>query len=209
MHQIVLDGYSVYRELIDVTGLTDEVSPVTSISDIRNYITKSKLALGLVYNRAILSAVRYVLGDHFQLHASNLIIDYPRARTGRLTKQWHRDGQAALLPLSDTKVPIVYVRAGICLSEQTDPQGGQLLVIPGSHQTTWMPDDRFDPTVMATAIPMVPGDVVFFVNPLLHAVTENVSQTKRIMLYLCYSYRWVKPMDYRFGAHGLEGLPPI
>ena len=72
-----------------------------------------------------------------------------------------------------------------------------------------MPDDRFDPTVKATAIPMVPGDVVFFVNPLLHAVTENVSQTKRIMLYLCYSYRWVKPMDYRFGAHGLEGLPPV
>ena len=141
-----------------------------------------------------------ILGWHIQLYHSHLIVTPPlpadyepaSARLG-----WHQDSGRLNIDLEGEPRPRISLKIGFFFSDVSAPDRGNFHVVPGSHRSNrlTLPDD--DTIDHPDAIPVVvgPGDAVFFDRRLWHAAGRNRSDVTRKVLFLGYSYRWLKPRD--------------
>jgi len=107
-----------------------------------------------------------------------------------LATPWHQDLSVYLPEADDSNILSVWIP----ITEAT-PDNGCLLVIPGSHKGGLLPHATASPggaikmgahitdslidSRQATAIPMSPGDVLFFHKKTIHAATPNRSDGTR------------------------------
>src|SRR6266508_4079345 len=110
---------------------------------------------------------------------------------------WHRDGGIATHELPE---PLPRLRLKICylLSDLSQPGRGNTRFVPGSHLLVGQPprdEGEIDPrgTIEITG---QPGDAVMFENRLFHAVGPNLSDITRKTIFMGYSYRWLRPLDF-------------
>ncbi|WP_239162633.1 phytanoyl-CoA dioxygenase family protein [Paractinoplanes rishiriensis] len=111
---------------------------------------------------------------------------------------WHQDGYRQN---SDTEAvgqprPMLSLKVAYVLSDLSRTGRGATKVIPGSHlsntleRTTGGADPRG--TVEITANP---GDAFVFDRRLWHSRSVNRSAVTRKMLFVGYTYRWIRPLD--------------
>ncbi len=141
-----------------------------------------------------------VLGWHIQLYHSHLIVTPPLPADYEPTSArlgWHQDSGRLNIDLEGEPRPRISLKVGFFFSDVSSPERGNFHVIPGSHRSNrlTLPDD--DTIDHPDAIPVVvdPGDAVFFDRRLWHAAGRNRSEVTRKVLFLGYSYRWLKPRD--------------
>ncbi|MDE0052651.1 MAG: phytanoyl-CoA dioxygenase family protein [Gammaproteobacteria bacterium] len=154
-----------------------------------------------------------ILGWHIQLYHSHLIITPPPPPgdplpTGRLG--WHQDSGRLNIDFETDPRPRVSLKVAFVLTDIEMPDRGSTHVIPGSHRFNkleWPPDDAEHPD--ATPVRARAGDALFFDRRLWHASGRNVSRFTRKMLFLGYSYRWLRPRDDMTVEHYLEDADPI
>jgi ectoine hydroxylase-related dioxygenase (phytanoyl-CoA dioxygenase family) len=113
---------------------------------------------------------------------------------------WHQDGYRqnsdpeALY--GDQPRPMLSLKIAYVLSDLTRTGRGATKVIPGSHlrNTLDRPADDRDPrgTVEITANP---GDAFIFDRRLWHSRSVNRGAVTRKMLFVGYTYRWIRPLD--------------
>ena len=112
---------------------------------------------------------------------------------------WHQDGyrqNSDPESLSGDPRPMLSLKVAYVLSDLSRTGRGATKVIPGSHlsNTLQRTEPGHDPsgTVEITANP---GDCFVFDRRLWHSRSVNRSSVTRKMLFVGYTYRWIRPLD--------------
>ena len=169
--------------------------------------------LPLLDHPGVLPKVWGILGWAIQLYHSHMIVNPPLAadyeRPARLG--WHQDSGRLNLELGPRPQPRVSLKAAWVLTDMSEPNRGNLTVIPGSQE--WarldLPADETKDHPDAVPICANAGDVVLFDRRIFHAGNYNTSDITRKILFLGYSYRWLKPRDNMTVDHLLDQCDPI
>ena len=115
--------------------------------------------------------------------------------------RWHQDGGRQNLELETHPTrPRLSVKVGYFLTDASEPDRGNLWVIPGSHGNNSIArpeshDVDFEDPSGAQPVLAEPGSAVIFDRRLWHARADNHSTVTRKMLFLAYTYRWIRPRD--------------
>ena len=155
-----------------------------------------------------------ILGWHIQLYHSHLIVTPPLPE-GYQPKQprlgWHQDSGRLNLDLEGEPRPRVSLKVGFFFSDATAPDRGNFHVVPGSHRRNHLefPPEPGADHPDAAPVRVAAGDAVFFDRRLWHAPGRNRSNVTRQVLFLGYSYRWLRPRDDMTVGHYLRGADPV
>lgn len=155
-----------------------------------------------------------ILGWHIQLYHSHLIVtpplpsgfEPPRPRLG-----WHQDSGRLNIELEGEPRSRVSLKVGFFLTSTLEPNRGNFHVVPGSHRLNKLdlPTDPASDHPDAMPVRVDAGDAVFFDRRLWHSAGFNRSEITRKVLFMGYSYRWLRPRDDMTVAHYLDGADPI
>lgn len=145
-----------------------------------------------------------LLGWNVHSHHSHLDVTPPAPDTQPPGWAWHQDGyrQNSDPETLDPYVPrpMLSIKIGYVLSDLSETGRGATKVIPGSHLLNRLPrpadvdGERPDPpgTIEITA---QPGDAFLFDRRLWHSRSPNRSPITRKMLFVGYTYRWIRALD--------------
>lgn len=155
-----------------------------------------------------------ILGWHIQLYHSHLIVTPPlpdgfQPRQPRLG--WHQDSGRLNLELEGEPRPRVSLKVGFFFSSAVESDRGNFHVVPGSHRHNrlQLPVDETQDHPHATPVLADAGDAVFFDRRLWHAAGLNRSRITRKVLFLGYSYRWLRPRDDMTVARYMKAADPV
>ena len=155
-----------------------------------------------------------ILGWHIQLYHSHLIVTPPlpvshRPKHARLG--WHQDSGRLNLDLEGEPRPRVSLKVGFFFTDTRPADRGSLHVVPGSHRRNRLdlPADANAEHPRAVPVYAAAGDAVFFDRRLWHAAGRNRSTVTRKVLFLGYSYRWLRPRDDMTVEHYLTDADPV
>ncbi|MEA2345126.1 MAG: hypothetical protein QOF63_3295 [Thermoanaerobaculia bacterium] len=121
---------------------------------------------------------------------------------------WHTDGGPTLgdfLPRRGN--PVLQMKAQFFLTDLSDDDSGNFMLVPGSHRVT-LPADRIESKETpdgAIQLRARAGDVLFFPWSLWHAVAPNHSGRVRKSITLRYGQLWSRPYDYERLAEKVLG----
>jgi ectoine hydroxylase-related dioxygenase (phytanoyl-CoA dioxygenase family) len=154
-----------------------------------------------------------ILGWHIQLYHSHMIISPPlpegyEPRSVRLG--WHQDSGRLNIDLESNPRPRISLKVGFFLSAVSEPDRGNFHVIPGSHldnELNFPNAEREHPAALSVCVDA--GDAVFFDRRIWHAGGRNYSAITRKVIFLGYSYRWLRPRDDMTVAHLLDRCDPV
>ncbi len=139
-----------------------------------------------------------ILGWNVQHYISHLIY-YPPESKQRPDLQpggWHQDGGRPV-PEMERPQPRLSLKVGFWLSDVSEPEHGGIRVIPGSHKRDRPPErspgNEFDDSVQ---VQVEAGTAVLFDRRMWHSRGINTSDITRKVLFLGYSYRWLRGLDY-------------
>ena len=143
-------------------------------------------------------------GWNIYSHHNHLDVTPPGPPDEKPSWGWHQDGyrQNSDPETMDPNLPrpMFSLKVAYVLSDLSDTGRGATKIIPGSHlwntlprpadTTVWNPDP--EGTVEITANP---GDCFIFDRRLWHSRSPNTSEHTRKMLFVGYTYRWIRPLD--------------
>ncbi len=148
---------------------------------------------------ATLTVVSAALGWNIYVYHSHLDVNPPRLPAAPRWR-WHQDGLRQNLELgAEPTRPRLSVKVAVFLTDLTAPGRGNMLVLPGSQRANTLarpaPGERFEHPPGARPILAAPGTAMVFDRRLWHAADDNRSPFTRRVLFLSYTYRWVRPRE--------------
>lgn len=165
--------------------------------EIRNSIALAPELLDLLDHPNVFPLVAEILGWNIQLTTSHVFVRMPNPDEAGSFKAigWHTDGS---FPTVGGVTPLMYAKIGYFLTDLSEPDRGNLRVIPGSQRSATRPelDPRTGEPKGAIQVLTQPGDAVLFENRCFHAVGPNHADLARKNIYLGYCYRWLKAIDF-------------
>ncbi len=191
------------------TGL----APHKLLSKFRTVI-EDDILLELLDNKKVFPLLWDILGWNIQLYISHLIMYPPEPpETERVTKaaHWHQDGGRPV-PEMERPHPRLSLKVSYWLSDVTHRDNGAMRLIPGSHKLDTLPprsDPNADPEGAIDLI-VKRGTAVLFDRRMWHSRGWNFSDVTRKVLFMGYSYRWLRGLDYNLmPPEILEKCDPI
>jgi len=191
------------------TGL----APHKLLSKFRTVI-EDDILLELLDNKKVFPLLWDILGWNIQLYISHLIMYPPEPpETERVTKaaHWHQDGGRPV-PEMERPHPRLSLKVSYWLTDVTHRDNGAMRLIPGSHKLDTLPprnspdDDPED----AMDLLVKRGTAVLFDRRMWHSRGWNFSEVTRKVLFMGYSYRWLRGLDYNLmPPEILEKCDPI
>lgn len=146
-----------------------------------------------------------ILGWNIQVFHTQLVVtppQHPDATPGGYA--WHQDNNRMNLDLGSGNLhPRVSVKVAYFLSDVTEPGMGNLCVIPASHR-----EAAADPT-RAIELTARAGDAVVFDRRLWHSASSNGSGRTRVVVFVGYSHRWLRPKSAMDAPELLATVGPI
>lgn len=146
----------------------------------------------LIDHPSILPKVRALMGDYFIVQSSWCTVS-PAGFPGG---GWHQDGSGAYefrrlaLP-----TPLVQLRVGFFLTDQSEPDMGNMVMIPGSHNGS-VPIPRGQSELpIQEVICGKPGDALMFHQGVYHCGTKNERDFPRYIQHMVYAPPWLIPSD--------------
>jgi ectoine hydroxylase-related dioxygenase (phytanoyl-CoA dioxygenase family) len=213
VQQFQQQGFLVLKQVLSkekvkrLNQAIDEIikhEPQSLSYNIYNSIERSQEIASLMDEPSILPLIVNILGFNIQLHISHLTIRHqnptPEQAVGTQSFiNWHQDGPHPKFPAMNGITPLYYVKTCYILSDLSQPDRGNTKVIPGSHRRPFQPEHVDVNAAVHDEVQITgePGDVFVFGQNLWHAAAPNRSSITRRLLFLGYSYLWMKPIDYR------------
>ena len=193
------------------TGL----APHELLSKFRTVI-EDDILLELLDNKKVFPLLWDILGWNIQLYISHLIMyppeppDKPRVRKGA---HWHQDGGRPV-PEMERPHPRLSLKVSYWLSDVTDRDNGAMRIVPCSHKLDTRPPNRDDDPdgdpEGAIDLTVKRGTAVLFDRRMWHSRGWNFSDKTRKVLFMGYSYRWLRGLDYNLmPPEILEKCDPI
>ena len=193
------------------TGL----APHKLLSKFRTVI-EDDILLELLDNKKVFPLLWDILGWNIQLYISHLIMYPPEPPdTPRVTKaaHWHQDGGRPV-PEMERPHPRLSLKVSYWLTDVTDRDNGAMRIVPCSHKLDTRPpnsdnDPDGDPEG-AIDLLVKRGTAVLFDRRMWHSRGWNFSDVTRKVLFMGYSYRWLRGLDYNLmPPEILEKCDPI
>lgn len=115
---------------------------------------------------------------------------------------WHQDGyrqNSDPETLDPTQPrPMLSLKIAYVLSDLSETGRGATKVIPGSHLWNTLPrpaEPPYPDPEGAVEVVANPGDAFVFDRRLWHSRSQNRSTITRKLLFIGYTYRWIRPLD--------------
>ena len=203
----------VYEEEVR-RGRTGAGEPMHLLGD----IGRDNAFLDLLDHPAVFPLISGELGWNIQLYHCHLDVTPPQT-TPHLRRAWgwHQDGGRQNLDLEADPRPRMSLKVAFWLSDVSQPGRGNMLILPGSHHSNTLrrpehPELGFDPPAGAVPVLASPGDALVFDRRLWHSRSDNLSAHTRRVIFLAYSFRWIRPRD-EFGidpaSERFRALSPV
>lgn len=163
----------------------------------------------LIDHPSVFPKVRALFGDYFILQSSWCTMS-PARFPGQ---HFHQDGSSVYefrrlaLP-----TPLLQLRVGYFLTDQTQTNQGNMVLIPGSHNaSTPLPrGTRAEDVSIAQVICGRPGDALLFHQGVYHCGTANEMDSPRFIQHMVYAPPWLIPSDRKSNDPGfLERTTPL
>ena len=165
------------------------------------FLTEDPVFCELLDLPATLPVVRAALGWNIYAYHSHLDVHPPLAEPPPPRWRWHQDGlrqniEAAAAPTR----PRLSVKVAFLLTDLTEEGRGNMLVLPRSHRRNTLPrpprpELGFRHPRGARPLTAPAGSAVVFDRRLWHAATDNTSRLTRKVLFVAFTYRWVRPRE--------------
>ena len=163
-----------------------------------DFFNKNPLFLNLVDHPKILPLILGLLGWNIYMYHAHLDVNSPIARDNAHGLTWHRDNSRMNHDFKGGRYPLVALKTAYWLSDVSEKDRGNLYVIPGSHKWDHSEGETIKKDILPSeAIPILAksGTVLLFDSRIWHTRSNNLSQVTRKVLFLGYSYRWLRPRD--------------
>ena len=165
-------------------------------------VVEDDLLLELLDNKKVFPLLWDILGWNIQLYISHLIMYPPEPPdTPRVTKaaHWHQDGGRPV-PEMERPHPRLSLKVSYWLTDVTHRDNGAMRIVPCSHKLdTRPPNSDSDPDgdpEGAMDLLVKRGTAVLFDRRMWHSRGWNFSDVTRKVLFMGYSYRWLRGLDY-------------
>lgn len=210
-----LDPASLAR-LVEVVGRIDERERTPELGDkllsVTNILHEDAALLDLVDLPTVFPKVWGVLGWNIYSYHSHLDVTPPaNPDTTTWTVAWHQDSMRVNDEIEIHPRPRLSLKVGFYLSDVSEPGRGNTLIVPGSHLDEELdcPEDGLSNPAGAEPLCVKPGSAVLIDRRIWHSRSRNESDLTRKVVWLGYSYRWLKPKDAMTVSHLLETSGPI
>jgi ectoine hydroxylase-related dioxygenase (phytanoyl-CoA dioxygenase family) len=205
------DGFLVMRDVLDAnqvehfTKIVDRLAQEergddeTQTVEIRNAVARDAALLPLLDCESTFPLIASILGWNIQLTTSHVFVRPPTPKEDDTFKAigWHNDGPNPHFPTINNQQPRMYAKVGFFLTDLSQPDMGNLRVVPGSHLCAEPPKkDANGEPIDAIQVLTKPGDAVFFEQRTWHAVGPNYAPHARKNIYIGYCHRWLKAIDF-------------
>lgn len=124
---------------------------------------------------------------------------------------WHQDSMRVNDEIESDPRPRLSLKIGYYLSDISQPGRGNTLVVPGSHLENALECPQDGQSNPAGAIPICAsaGSAVLIDRRIWHSRSANRSDMIRKVIWMGYSYRWLKPKDAMTVEHLYGELDPV
>jgi ectoine hydroxylase len=150
----------------------------------------------LMDHPSVLPKVRALMGDYFILQSSWCTVVPAGFPGGR----FHQDGSGVYeFRRLASPTPLVQLRIGFFLTDQSRPNMGNMAMIPGSHNAS-VPLPRngnaaADAEPVTEVICAEPGTALMFHQGVYHRGVTNEMEFDRHMIHMIYAPPWLTPSD--------------
>ncbi|MFP6764779.1 MAG: phytanoyl-CoA dioxygenase family protein [Planctomycetaceae bacterium] len=188
---------------------TDNRGTLLSVTDV---VQEDNAILELVTCAKILPKVWGILGWNISLYHSHLdVTPTENARAQNWSVAWHQDSMRVNDEIESSPRPRLSLKVGFYLTDLTTPDGGNTLVVPGSQLQNELscPQDGQSSPAGAQPVCVPAGSAIILDRRTWHSRSANRSDRPRKVIWLGYSYRWMKPKDEMTVRHLYPQLSPI
>ncbi len=150
----------------------------------------------LIDHPSVFAKVRALMGDYFILQSSWCTMSPPGFPGGG----FHQDGSGVYeFRRLAIPTPLVQLRIGFFLTDQSEPDMGNMVMIPGSHNAAVsLPRGTLPEEIpIAQVICGKPGTALMFHQGVWHCGTKNERDYPRFIQHIVYAPPWLVPSDRR------------
>jgi ectoine hydroxylase-related dioxygenase (phytanoyl-CoA dioxygenase family) len=210
-----LDQATVQR-LLEVIDRVDarERTPEQrgKLLSVTNIIREDEALADLLDSLTVFPKVWGILGWNIYLYHSHLDVTPPADEAAlRWRVAWHQDSMRVNDEIETHPRPRLSLKVGYYLTDVSQPDRGNTLIVPGSH--LWdeidCPNDGQTNPAGAQPLCVRPGTAVLVDRRIWHSRSANLSGQTRKVLWYGYSYRWLRPKDKMTVSHLYPQLDPI
>ncbi|MBT3265885.1 phytanoyl-CoA dioxygenase [Candidatus Poribacteria bacterium] len=148
----------------------------------------------IVDHPSILPKARALYGDRFILQSSWATVVPPGFAGGGI----HEDGSGAYqFSKLATPTPLVQLRTGFVLTDQSEAGAGNMVLLPGSHNTghPLPPGSKYTDVPHAHLVTGEPGTALMFHQGVHHCGSPNTRDYARHMFHTIYAPPWLNHTD--------------
>ena len=153
-----------------------------------------------------------ILGWNIYLYHSHLdVTPNESARRQDWHVAWHQDSMRVNDEIESDPRPRLSLKIGFYLTDVSEPGRGNTLIVPGSHLHNAIdcPQDGQSNPPGAEPLCVPAGSAVLVDRRIWHSRSANESELTRKVMWLGYSYRWLRPKDEMTVAQLYPRLDPI
>jgi ectoine hydroxylase-related dioxygenase (phytanoyl-CoA dioxygenase family) len=188
-----------FLEIVDELAESERGRDESKTVEIRNAIARHHGLLPLLDWESTFPFIHQLMGWNIQLTTSHVFVrpSTPHEAQDFKAITWHNDGPTPHFPAINNTQPLMYAKVGFFLTDLSQPDMGNLRVVPGSHLSATSParDANGEPEG-AIQVLTEPGDAVLFEQRTWHAVGPNYAPHARKNIYIGYCFRWLKAIDF-------------
>jgi hypothetical protein len=168
------------------------------------FLTRDELFGELLTHGPVFRYMWGLAGWNIYTHHNHLDVTPPALEPEKPYWGWHQDGyrQNSDPETMDPNLPrpMFSLKVGYVISDLSETGRGATKVIPGGHLENSLarPEDTsvHNPDPEGTLeITANPGDCFIFDRRLWHSRSTNMSTVTRKMLFVGYTYRWIRNLD--------------
>ena len=179
---------------------------------VTNVIQEDDAMVELVSWPTTLPKVWGILGWNIYLYHSHLdFTPTENATAQNWSVAWHQDSMRVNDEIESDPRPRLSLKIGFYLTDLTQPNGGNTLVLPGSQLRNRLacPQDGRSNPEGAEPVCVPAGSAMILDRRTWHSRSANTSSQPRKVIWLGYSYRWLSPKDEMTVEHLYPRLTPI
>lgn len=179
---------------------------------VTNVIQEDNALVELVSWPTTLPKVWGILGWNIYLYHSHLdVTPTENATAQNWSVAWHQDSMRVNDEIESDPRPRLSLKVGFYLTDLAESNGGNTLVVPGSHLQNRLdcPQDGQSSPAGTEPVCVPAGSAMILDRRTWHSRSANTSDKPRKVLWLGYSYRWMSPKDEMTVEHLYPNLSPI
>lgn len=168
---------------------------------VMGFMARDSVFPGLLDYPAMFPYIWGLMGWNIYSHHSHIDVNPPVADAGVPSWNWHQDGYRQNSDVDMDPRPMLSAKVCYVLSDLSEPGRGSTKLIPRSHIRNTLagrpecPELGFDEPEGAIEILANPGDAFIFDRRMWHSRSVNHSAVTRKLVFIGYTYRWIRPLD--------------